>query len=171
MKQKLVILSLSWVVCVSCDYKYGVHKMDPVGSAAVQNENVLEAIDRELKVKPNNGDLLKRRVNYLEISDWPQGSEKAILEALRVLPEDGELHYQKGHYYFSLDRLDQARNSLVQAGDLGYLTADYFLMFTKVLLRSGDSDEAFKQINRFQHLDPDNYRSHHMKGEDILWSA
>jgi len=165
LKHKLAILILSLVVCVSCDFKYGVHKLEPLGSHADHNENVLEAIDRELKAKPNDGDLLKRRVNYLEISDWPKGSEKAILEALVVLPEDGELHYQKGHYYFSLDRLEQARNSLVQAGDLGYLTADYFLVFTKVLLRSGDSDEALKQINRFQHLDPNNYRSHHMKGK------
>lgn len=168
MKPQWVGFIVLMALCLSCDFRYGKQRIESLGSETVDQGSVLDAINLELESNPNDGFLLKRKVNFLENSDWPDGSLDALNKALVVLPEDGEVHYQAALFFHSRDQLELAIAELVQAGNLGYLTSDYFLTYAQVLLKSGNVQAAFDQINRFQELDPNNYRSYYLKGSIFL---
>ena len=148
-----------------CGLKYGTDKIEHPTFNSATNQTVLAAIDNELSQRPNDGELLKRKVRFLESAEWPTSSLSTIKRAVNALPEDGELFYIKARYHLEKDDLTPAIMAMRQAGRLGYLTAEYFSVYSQVLLMAGEAGEALKQANRFQQLDPNNYRSEFLRGK------
>ena len=160
----LSVLIWALVLLPGCDFQYAKNKMEYPSYDAATNQTVLGAINEELKDRPNDGSLLKRKVRFLESAEWPEESIGTIEKALEALPDDGELHYIKARFHLAKKELTPAIIEMGRAGRLGYLTAEYFSVYARVLLRAGEIEEALKQANRFQQLDPDNYRSDYLKG-------
>ena len=90
----------------SCDLKHGLHKIEsPVITESI-DERVIAIIDSELEESPLNGNLLKRKVRYLQSAGWPSGSADVINKAVEVLNEDGELHFMKAGYLLNNEQFE-----------------------------------------------------------------
>ncbi len=159
-----------WIILVTsaCNLRYGQLPIElPVFEESI-NEMTLDAIKHALIDNPQDIDLLKRKVGLMASFNWPAGSLEAIDEALDKVEDDGELHYYASDYYYSIGQLATARQHGHEASQYGFLTADYFELYTQILLALNEFDEAIIQARRFESLDSENYHSLLLQGKSFV---
>lgn len=149
----------------ACDLKYGYQAFEQPTVDGSFEQVTLQTIENRLSKSPDDPSLLKRKVNLLNDLQWPQGSLPAIKKAIEISPKDGELFFNKARFHIHKDQLQEAKSACENASALGFLTADYFELYSQTLLQLGLFDDALNEAQKFKKLDPDNYKSHLIQGK------
>jgi tetratricopeptide (TPR) repeat protein len=101
-------------------------------------EQAIEAFDQTLRARPGNEDALQWKIRALRSKRDFAGAEKAIEEALALVPESAQILYERGKLHYDRDEYEKADEYYSKAITNG---PNYLLSYY-------DRADALKRLNR-----------------------
>lgn len=114
-----------------------------------------------------NGYLELGDVKLYHDFDW-NGAEKAYLKALSLEPENAEIIYSNGSFYFATGRWKEAIQSMKKCNELDPLKPISHLNLGNILTHAGRIDEANSYFKKALELNPQFQRAHMYLGRNYL---
>jgi tetratricopeptide (TPR) repeat protein len=118
-------------------------------------EEAFQALDRAVQLKPEVGELWRRRGNVLLDLDRPEQALQSFQQALKFSPSDRDAAYNSGLMFLRLDRMEEALASFCLCDQLQPNNAQTLQNRALALYGLARFEQALADITRAHALDPE----------------